>query len=44
MLIGPIFDEEGCLHGVVQLVNKCHNEPITEKDVYEFGSLIPALG
>ena len=44
LMIGPIRDSEGELRGVVQLGNKLNGEKITSQDVYEFGSLMPALG
>ena len=44
VMIGPIRDSEGLLRGVVQLGNKLNGEKITNQDVYEFGSLMPALG
>ena len=44
LMIGPIRDSEGELRGVVQLGNKLNGEKITRQDVYEFGSLMPALG
>lgn len=44
LMIGPIRDTEGELRGVVQLGNKLNGEKITSQDVYEFGSLMPALG
>lgn len=44
LMIGPIRDSEGELRGVVQLGNKLNGEKITKQDVYEFGSLMPALG
>lgn len=44
LMIGPIRDTDGELRGVVQLANKLKGEKITSQDVYEFGSLMPALG
>ena len=43
MLIGPIFDKEGELKGVLQLLNKKGGEKIGQKDLYELSSLLPAL-
>lgn len=44
LMIGPIYDSDGELRGVVQLANKLKGEKITLHDVYEFSSLMPALG
>jgi hypothetical protein len=44
LLISPIVDSEGNLRGVVQMANKLNVEKITNQDIIEVGSLMPALG
>ena len=44
LLISPIVDSEGTLRGVVQMANKLNGEKITNQDIIEVGSLMPALG
>jgi len=44
LLISPIVDSEGNLRGVVQMANKLNGEKITNQDIIEVGSLMPALG
>jgi len=44
MLIGPIFDRDGNLKGVIQLINKEGDGIITEQDRIELDSLLPSLG
>ena len=44
MIIGPIFDSKGVLKGIIQLINKVDNDPITESDERELSSLLPIIG
>lgn len=44
LLVIPIIDDSDRFYGVIQLVNKNHDEPIIEKDILELKQLIPALG
>ena len=43
LIVSPIFDKKGELKGVIQLLNKLGGERISEQDVVEIGSLLPAL-
>lgn len=43
LMIGPLYDTEGNLRGVIQLVNKLENQRITEKDEIEFRSMLPSI-
>ena len=43
MLIGPCFDSNGKLRGVIQLVNKFRSEPISFRDEKEFSQLLPSV-
>ena len=43
MMIGPCFDTEGKLRGLIQLINKNDNDIITENDRTEFVSLCPTV-
>ena len=42
-LIGPCFDSEGKMRGIVQLINKKHGTPISFQDEREFMNLLPAV-
>ena len=44
MIIGPIFDSKGVLKGIIQLINKIDNDPVTESDERELSSLLPIIG
>ena len=43
MIIGPIIDSKGSLKGIIQLINKNGDEPITESDEREMKSLLPVI-
>ena len=43
MIIGPIIDSKGALKGIIQLINKNGDEPITEADEKEMKSLLPVI-
>ena len=43
MIIGPIIDARGSLKGIIQLINKNGDEPITEADELELKSLLPVI-
>lgn len=43
MMIGPCYDTEGKLRGLIQLINKDGNESITENDRIEFVNLCPTV-
>ena len=42
-LIGPCFDTQGQLRGLIQLVNKLDVEPISMQDEREFANLLPTV-
>jgi hypothetical protein len=35
-MIGPLFNDEGKLKGIVQLINKLDDKQISEIEAYEF--------
>ena len=43
-MIGPCYDNDGQLRGVVQLINKCNNEAISFQDEREFENLLTTVG
>ena len=44
-LVSPIYDyDTGDLVGVVQLINKLNNEPVTAHDLHELKVIAPTLG
>ena len=43
MVIGPCFDTEGKLRGIIQLINKSGDEPISENDRIEIINLCPTV-
>ena len=42
-LVGPCFDTQGVLRGVIQLINKEGGEPISFQDEREFENLLPTV-
>lgn len=42
-LVGPCYDQEGKLRGVIQLINKKGADPITFQDEREFSELLPTM-
>ena len=43
-MVGPIHDMKGNLKGIIQLINKNEDEPITERDEIELNSLLTSMG
>ena len=43
MVIGPCFDTEGKLRGLIQLINKSGDDPISENDRIEIVNLCPTV-
>lgn len=43
-MMGSMVDRDGNVKGVLQLMNKTGDEPITEQDQHELAVLLPALG
>ena len=46
MVIAPLMDNKGDVHGVIQLMNKegRDGDQITEQDKLELKALLPSLG
>lgn len=43
MMIGPLFNKSNQVTGVIQLINKLEDNPITDLEAEEFATLLPTI-
>lgn len=44
MLVGPMYSDDGTCKGVIQLINKNGDKPITSDEIFEFEQFLPVIG